>query len=360
MILIRTKNLSPLFSDVLGLKKFLSSMPGIGLMTSPGDGIDWELSGALPEDTLVYSLIPHTIGATETADSHKLAIGIPYITPLYPVGFNYKDLPKCEEVGLYGVTSIEDLYKFEEDFGKLPDIVRLSINPLKYPRELLSYCKEKKILVIGTDIFGEEPFREYYRQSFPEEFLQAFGENNSSILEIPGDDPYFIKRVYSRLGQNLEDTKLLEYSRDIDKVPILPSLPKVSQITKITVPDFGEIVLSGDTGEFTLKEVEEKIDIKEDPIWEDTLIPEDVDQEDKELMGTLHRYHVLPTLLELHPRNIWRYVFTKVYPDFWVIKVIPRKWMGFLWKEHLYWMISGKLWKMPVTKHENLINKENI
>lgn len=359
MIAIRTKDLSPLFSDLLGFKKFIKSLPNIGLVVSPGDGKDWELSGAIPDETKVYSLIPHTEGAQETIDSHKLALGVFDIIPLFPAASDPGNLRKYSEYGIYDVQDVEEIQEFENIMEKLPDVVRISINPLRYPKELIDYCRNSGIKILGTDIFGPNHLREYYKGLFPETFMQAFGEHNTDILEIPGDDPYFIKRVYSRKGKNQEEKKFFEYTKEIDKVPSLrlPG-PKVYQTMTIEIPKVGKLSIPGNKGKFTLKPVLESFDLG-DPVWEDTLIPKDVDKENKELLGTLHRYHVLSELSDLHSPKMWKPIFTKIIPDFWVIKIIPKKWVGWMWKEYLYWMISGKLWEIPLSGHESLINEES-
>ena len=360
MIAIRTKNLSRLFSDFLGFGKFLRSLKApIGLVVSPGDGKDWELSGSIPEDRVkVYSLIPHIKNSKETVDSEKLALGVLSIVPLFPASLigEEEDLGGYLECGIYDVQDTEEIIKFKEVSGRYPDVVRLSINPLKYPKEILDYCKESGIEVIGTDIFGPQILREYYRNLFPESFLQAFGEHSVDVLEIPGDDPYFIKRVFSRKGGGQENPKLLEYAKDIDRVPNLKSpKSKIYQTVSMKIPGVGEISLPSPKGKFTLKPSPEVLNLGE-PLWEDDLIPEDVDMEDKELLGTLHRYHVLPKISELHPTKVWKPVFTKILPDFWAIKMIPKGWLGWFWKEHIYWMISGKLWKIPLSAHESLMD----
>lgn len=360
MIAIRTKNLSPLFTDLLGFGKFLKSIPDVSLVVSPSDGRDWELSGSIPNGVKVYSLMPCLSGSEEIIKSQILALGVQDIIPIFPISENYKDFPLYfPEFGLYGVNDVEDIVSFEDEMDILPNVVRISINPLKYPKELLNYCKDKKIKVLGADIFGPELLREYYLKLFPETFLQAFGEYNTDILEVPGDNPYFIKEVCSRVGEGQENPKLLEYSKTIDKTPSFKiSSPKVYQTLRLEIPGLGKISVPGNKGDFSVKKPKEELDLGE-PLWEDTLIPEGINQEDKELLGTLHRYHVLPELQELHTPKIWKPVFTKIYPDFWAIKMIPRKWFGWLWKEYMYWMISGKLWKIPLSGHKNLINEKS-
>lgn len=356
MIAIRTKNLSPLFSDILGLRKFLNSFEEIGLVISPSDGNDWELSGAIPEKVKAYSLIPYFNGHEEIIKSHKLALGKFDIIPLFPASSNYpEELRKYSVKGIYDVKWVSEISKFKEDLERFPEVIRISVNPLDYPKEILDYCKKNNIKVIGTEIFGSDIFKEYYKRIFPESFLQSFGEYNSDILEIPGDDPYFIKRIYSRLGKGQENKKLLEYTKTIKKLPSL-KIPdqKIYQYSTLEVEDLGKITIPGMIGKFSLKPIEEKTDFP-DPIWVDDLIPEDVDKTNKKLLGTLHRYHVLPQLSNLHSPKIWKPVFTKIDDDFWTIKMIPRKWLGWFWKETLYWYISGKLWKMPLSKHKNLI-----
>lgn len=358
MIAIRTENLSPLFSDILGLRVFLGSIPKVCLVVSPSDGKDWDLSGSIPDDVKVFSLIPHLDRSEETIASQILTLGVQEIIPLFPVSENYESLKLgfFESFGLYNVKDVEEILNFESEKGILPDVVRISVNPLKYPKELLDYCKENKIDVIGTDIFGESLLREYYKRIFPIPFLQAFGEHNVDFLEVPGEDPYFIKEVCSRIGKGQENPKLLEYSKSIDKVPNL-KIPtqKIYQTIDMKFSSLGKISIQGNGGSFSIKKKEEILDLG-DPIWEDDLIPGDIDKEDKEFLGTLHRYHVLPQLIEMHSQKIWKPVFKKIYPDFWVIKMIPKGWFGWLWREYLYIMISGKLWEIPLSEHENLIN----
>lgn len=356
MIAIRTKNLSPLFSDILGFKSFLESLPGVSLVISPRDGVDWELSGSIPDHTTVYSLIPHIKGSQETIKSHELALGVHPVIPLYPVSDDYTDIDINSDCGLYQVEDVEDIETFKDKTEKYPDCIRISINPLKYPKEVLDFCKVNNIKIIGGDIFGPCILREYYKCLFPETFLQAFGEYNTNILEIPGDDPYLIKRVYSRLDKGQENTNLLVYSKNIDRVPNLKASPKVYQTLELDIPDLGKLSIPNVESEnFSLKKKSEILEIGE-PLWEDDLMPEDIDYTDKELLGVLHRYHVLPKLQELHSPKVWKPVFTKIYPDFWAIKVIPKKWYGWFWGEHYYWFISGKLWKIPLSGHKNLIN----
>lgn len=358
MITIRTKNLSKLFFHVLSFRKFLKSLNNVGIVISPEDGVDWEISGSIPEKTKVYSLLPKTKEVKTIIDSQKLAIGYFNITPIVFFGsLDYEEIKGYTEIGLYGISGVDDIKEFEEKSERKPDFIRISINPLKYPKEIINYCRTNNIKIMATDVFGSDILREYYKKLFPETFLQAFGEYNSSILEIPGDDPYFIKDVYSRYGKTpTESTKLLEYSKDVDKVPSL-KIPgkKIHQYLDIEVKDLGDLMIESDTGKFSLKPIEEKFNIGE-PIWEDDLIPGDIDTSDKKLMGVLHRYHVLPKLSEMYSSTIWKPVFTKIYSDFWAIKMIPKSWLGWFWKEHYYWLISGKLWKIPLSKHEILIN----
>lgn len=358
MIALRTKNLSPLFSDILGLGKFLKEKPGIALVTSPADGIDWELSGAIPPGTTVFSLIPHTQSSDETIKSHTLALGVSHVIPLFKASVKSEMIPKgYYEMGLYDVSYVSEIRDFKEKIGVYPDYIRLQVNPLKYPKEILDYCKTNGIKVIGADILGEKLFQEYYSRLFPETFLQAFGEHNTDILEVPGEDPYLVSRFFARQGENLGNKKILEYSKSVDKIPKLgdPSL-KIYQVFTKEIPGVGKISIPGDKGNFSVKVPPELIELGE-PLWEDTLIPEDVDTEDKELLGTLHRYHVLPEIQELHHHKIWKPVFTKIFPDFWVIKIIPKGFWKWLWKEHLYYFISGKLWKIPLPGLKNLISE---
>lgn len=359
MIALRTKNLSPLFSDLLGLGKFLKKKPGISLVTSPADGRDWELSGAIPPGTIIFSLIPHAKDSDETIKSHILALGVPNVIPLFKAGCSYQDiLGGYPEIGIYDVEEIEEIEEFTRETTITPDYVRIRINPLKYPKEILDYCRKNKIKIIGGEIFGEEILQAYYSKMFPESFLQAFGEHNTDILEVPGNDPYLISRVYSRQGENQGNPKILEYSKSVDKSPKFssPGL-KIHQVLTREIPGFGKFSIpGGDMGEFSITLPPEIIELG-DPLWEDTLIPDDVDKTDKNFLGTLHRYHILQKIQELHPPKIWKPVFTKILPDFWVIKILPHGPFKWLWKEHLYYLISGKLWKIPLPGLKNLITE---
>ena len=78
------------------------------------------------------------------------------------------------------------------------------------------------------------------------------------------------------------------------------------------------------------------------------------------LLGSFHRYHSQVFLDEKYNPRWWKKIYTKIADDFWVIKLIPRHWyLGWIAKEYIFWMISGKLIKIPLKAHYNLIN-DNI
>lgn len=363
MIAIRTKNLSPLFLDVLDFKKFMESNTGIDIVISPSDGVDWNLSGFIPKDTTIYSLIPHIDRADETIESQKLALGLDIsnnFIPLFDAELidNFEVLKKFPGCGLYNVESQFTIQKFEEDTEFTPSVIRIAINPLNYPKEILDYCKEEEISIIATEIFGNDLMKDYMLSLFNEPFLHLFAKHNSNIVEIPSSDPYLVSRFNTRVfNEKEEQAKLLEYSKDLNLYPSLfITAPKkrIYQYFSINIPDVGSITLEGNRGSFYLKQQEERINLGE-ALWEDSFMPEDINSNDKELLGTLHRYHVLPELEELHPK-FWKFEFKKIVPDFWLIKVIPRSILSIYWKEIIYWYIHGKLYKMPSGKHEFLIN----
>lgn len=369
MIVIGTKNLDNLvYSGIFNLKEFILGHEEIGgIETSLEYDNDILLRGHIPEGTKVFSKIPYLKDLDVTVEFNRLSLGVDYnqLYILLDAKKDWEDKENINEVlkisdkhriGLYGVTEVEEILRLQEHV-KL-DYIEVDLNPLLYPKSVLDYARENKITIISHDIFGGDLWAGYLESMFPKEFLYDFAWYNSGIQVIPGDDLYFLSELASR-GVKEEESKLCTYSKDINKLPALTIPPKkIHGQTKINIPGVIEATIEG-SDVFGLGEVKEEI--KTDNIlWEDKDLPGDIDTKNKNLLGCLHRYHAPVFLDEKYSPKWWKKVYTKIAPDFWVIKLIPRKWyLGWIAKEYIFWMISGKLIKIPLRAHQNLIN-DNI
>lgn len=369
MIAIGTKNLNKLvYSGVFNLKEFILGHEEIGCIeTSLEYDNDILLRGHIPKGTKVLSKIPCIENLDVTVEFNRLSLGVDYnqLCILLDAKKDWEDTKNINEVlkisdrhriGLYGVTEVEELIDFQE-YIKL-DYIEVDLNPLLYPKSVLDYARENGITVISHDIFGGELWAGYLRSMFPKEFLYDFAWYNSGIQVIPGDDLYFLSEIASRSIKE-EESKLCNYSKNINKLPALTIPPKkIHGQTKINIPGIIEATIEG-SDIYSLGEVKEEVKA-ENILWEDKDLPGDIDTKNKNLLGCLHRYHVPVFLDEKYNPRWWKKIYTKISPDFWVIKLIPRRWyLGWIAKEYIFWMISGKLIKIPLRAHQNLIN-DNI
>lgn len=370
MIAIGTKNLNKLvYSGLFDLKKFILEHEEVGCIeTSLEYDNDILLRGRIPKGTEVLSKIPCLRDLDVTVEFNRLSLGVDYnqLCILLDAKKDWEDTENINEIlkisdkyriGLYGVTEVEEIMYIQEHI-KL-DYIEVNLNPLLYPKSVLDYAKENGITVISHDIFGGEYWAGYLGSMFPKKFLYDFAWYNSGIQVIPGDDLYFLSEIVSRGIKEEEESKLCTYSKDVNKLPALIIPPKkIHGQTKINIPGVLEVTMEG-SDVYSLGEVKEEIKT-ENILWEDKDLPGDIDTKNKELLGCLHRYHVPVFLDEKYNPKWWKKIYTKVAPDFWVIKLIPRKWyLGWIAKEYIFWMISGKLIKIPLSAHQNLIN-DNI
>ena len=352
MIAIGTENLNKLVYDgVFDLKKFIEGHKNIGYIeTSLVYDNDMFLRGKFPRDVVVLSRFPGVKDLEVNIEFHRHYLGYPENQViLLPGGTSWGDIKDFLGKYRFGVydPEIEELEEYFETLRRYPEYISLRINPLLYPKELLDYCKEKEIKTISHDIFGGKIWAGYLRNMFPDGFLFDFSRVNTDIQVLPSDDLLFLGDM---VGRDKVVPKpggaLYKYSKNINKLPALELPPrKIHGQTSIKIDEVGEFKLPcGDkTDIYSLKKEESKLPGK--VVWEDT--------ED-----SLHRYHAEVWIDENYSPEWWKKVYTKVTKDFYTIKLIPSKWyLGWITKEHYFWLISGKLIKMPLTGHEKLNNE---
>jgi hypothetical protein len=367
MIAIGTKNLSPLvYSGLFDLKKFLKTHPEIEyLETSLEYDNDSLLKDYIPETTKVISKIPYIKNLDITVEFNKLALGVEdnqlYILLNAKEDWeeNKDELEKIKtkyRIGLYNVTEVNEILIFS-DYCK-PEMIEVEINPLLYPKSVLDYATENDIKIISHGIFGGEIWAAYLQNMFPKGFLYDFARYNSDIQIIPGNDIYFLYEILGR-KENEEEEKLCKYSKDINKLPALIIPPqKIHGVTKLEISGVIKAAVECGSGSDVYRMGEYKPEVKAPEIfWED----EELETKDPGILGSLHRYHAPVFLDKKYNPGWWKKIYIKIAPDFWVIKLIPRHWyFGWIAKEHVFWLISGKLIKIPLQAHQNLINDNNI
>ena len=108
----------------------------------------------------------------------------------------------------------------------------------------------------------------------------------------------------------------------------------------------GKLTIKGKKGTYDYK-----LSKREITIWEEK------DNLPRNVFSCISRYHAPVFLDEKYNPRWWKKIYSKVAPDFWIIKLIPRHWyLELLVKEHIFWLVSGKLVKIPLAAHQNLIN----
>lgn len=366
MIAIGTENLSNLvYSGLFNLKEFIKNHTEIEYIeTSLEYDNDILLRKHIPPTTKVLSKISYLKDLDVTVDFNRLALGIDQerlIVLLDASGFdwsgeeNKKEVEKIigkYKIGLYNVTNLGQVLEFSEIYT--PDFIELSLNPLLFPKTIPDYAKKENITIISRDIFGGKYWAGYIQSMFPKGFLYDFAKYNTDIQLISGEDLYFLSEI-SRRKVKIENPKLYTYSKDLNKLPALSIPPqKIHGYTTLEIPGVGEITVNGgyNSDTYTLENKNPEIKV-EDIFWED----KDTEGINEKLLGCFHRYHAPVALDEKYNPKWWKKVYTKISVDFWVIKLIPRHW--WIPKEHIFWLVSGKLIKIPSRTHQNLIN-ENI
>lgn len=367
MIAIGTKNLSKLIYDgIFDLKKFSKEHSNIGFIeTSLNYDNDLFLKNLIPEGFKIISRFQIKTNLEINLEFHRISLGIKE-TEKDRICIMLKDVTEEDEteikpiLGTYLIgledPEIEDIERFKNYFGRYPSMVSTEINPLFYPKDLLDFCHENKIAIIGHGIFGGDRATEI-RSMFPDGFLMEFAKYNTDIQVLPGDDVYFIEEMTKKEKNiNQVDGKILKYSRNINKNPRPELLPKkIYGQTILNIPNLGTIKFScGDrTDKYFLKPQKDSVEVDK-ILWED----EEIEETDKNLLSTLHRYHSQVWIDEHYSPKFWKKIYKKISPDFYIIKLIPRHWYyGWIAKEHVFWMISGKLIKIPIERHDYLINE---
>ena len=373
MIAIDTENLNDLvYSGVFNLKEYITE-EGTEIkyiLTSLEYDNDILLKEHIPKRARVLSKIPCTDNLDLTVEFNRLALGVgidQYCILLDANGSSIKEhkdsiirASNVYEIGLYNITKVEDIIEFSEEIVK-PSYVEIDINPLVYPKTIIDYCHENNIQIISHGIFGGKYWAGYLGSMFPRGFLYDFAWFNSDIQEVPGDDLYFLLEI-SKRSTNKEEEKLCKFSKDINKLPALTIPPqKIHGKTRFNIPGVGKISIEcgNESDTYSLEKYTIDVDV-ENIIWEDKDLPRDIDRNNYNLLGCFHRYHVPVFLDEKYNQKLWKKVYKKVAPDFWIIKLIPKKWyLGWIMKEYVFWLVSGKLIEIPLKAHQNLIN-DNI
>lgn len=371
MIAIGTKKLSKLVEDgIFKLPEFLKEHKIKYIETSLDYDNDLTLHGKIPPECTVISRTQCLGDLDVTLDFHRLSLGVSadQMCVLLP-DRDWSD-PKVKDevlrvhgkykIGLDGIKEVEEIEVFKEGYGWTPDFISIEISPLCYPKSVLEYAKENNISVIGHGIFGGEIWAGYLRSMFPEGFLYDFARANVDVVVLPGDDLYFLGKI---LGRNkmtpLPEGKLFTYSKDIQKYPALKIPPrKIHGQTKITLEGFGDFeVPCGDLSD-TYSTVKKDPKISGEVLWEDTDLPWDTPKDNIGLLSALHRYHAPVEIDSKYSPKWWKKIYTKISDDFYAIKLIPRHWyLGWWTKEHMFWLVSGKLIKTPLTGLDDLNNE---
>lgn len=352
MIAIGTENLSKLVYDgVFDLKTFIDKHKNIGYIeTSLEYDNDVFLRDKFPKNITVLSRFPGTKDLEINIDFHRHYLGYPkYQVILLPGNSSWGDIKNLLEKYNFGIydPELEDLENYHKDLGVYPEYVSLKINPFIYPKNILNYCTKNNIKIISHDIFGGKIWAGYVRNIFPDGFLFDFSRVNSNIQVLPSDDLLFLGDMVGRdKTVKIPDDKLYKYSKTVNKLSAIELPPrKFYGQTTINIDGLGEFKLSCGDKTDTYSTEKKEIKLSGNVVWEDT--------ED-----SLHRYHAEVWLDENYSPRWWKKVYTKVNDDFYTIKLIPSKWyLGWIAKEHYFWLISGKLIKMPLIGHEKLNNE---
>lgn len=359
MIAIGTERMSRLIEDgIVNLKKFILGHQEIThVETSLDYDSDIFLRGKLPESTTILTRVQCVGDLEVTMDFHRLAIGSSNLVVLLPSTLDWNDervrgeidwVQKVYSTGMWGVTSVDQIEEYKLATRWYPEFVTFQINPLCYPKTLIDFCREHGIKTVGHGIFGGV-WGGYVRSMFPDAFLYDFAQSNVDIVVVSGEDPYFLGDMAER---KVNPSKLFQYGRDLNKLPARSIPPrKVHGVGSVSISGFGTAEYDSGDLRWTVKKPELKI---ESPsiLWEDTDLPWDLGENDP---SSYHRYHVEPWLDENYSPSWWKKVYTKVGHDFWMIKLISRYW--FIPKEHMFWLVRGKLIKTPLSEPDVLINE---
>lgn len=352
MIAIGTENLSKLvYDNVFDLKKFIKKHKNIGyLETSLEYDNDMLIRGKFPDDITILSRFQTTKDLEVNIEFHKHYLGYPEnMVILLPGNTEWKELksfPITYRFGIYD-PKLEDITDYFFALNKYPEFVSISNNPLFYQRNIIKYCRENNIKIISHDIFGGKIWAGYIRSMFPDGFLFDFSRANTDIQVLPSDDLLFLGDMVGRDEKiPVPEGLLYTYSKDVNKLPALDLPPmRIYGYTTLNVEGVGEFKLPcGDkTDIYSLSKENNKLPGK--IVWEDT--------ED-----SLNRYHAEVWIDENYSPKLWKKIYTKITNDFYIIKLIPSKWyLCWIAKEHYFWLISGKLLKMPLSGHEKLNNE---
>lgn len=128
--------------------------------------------------------------------------------------------------------NLDRVKKFSTYFGDNPRYVIVPMNPLKYRREIIDYCKERDIEIIAEEIYGNKESEEWMKETFTTDYLERFAGIHSDGLvlrmsERMSEFLYSYDAFIKRINEEPGDTKMFDPGKDVWTDKVKPATRKI-------------------------------------------------------------------------------------------------------------------------------------
>lgn len=128
--------------------------------------------------------------------------------------------------------NLDRVKKFSTYFGDNPRYIIVPMNPFKYRREIIDYCKEHDIEIIAEEIYGNKESEEWMKETFTTDYLERFAGIHSDGLVLKMSDKinefiYSYEAFWKRVNEDPEDNKIFEPGKDVWTDKVKPAIRKI-------------------------------------------------------------------------------------------------------------------------------------
>ena len=211
----------------------------------------------IPAEASVVIRLKHLWKADYITDFHtkfylrRLADYIIYDTTDDPADYEdemaaLKNKFKGWGVDLGSDGDLDRIKKFKDFYDEEPEFIFTPLNPIKYKKRIINYCKKNNIKLVAYDIYGTRFFNDWMIETFTTDYLEKFAASKSTGITLSTDMDirdlaYSLVSIcdqYGFLGEEIpeEYEKLFNIERDIWKDPGREPVRKVVSISNGGIP----------------------------------------------------------------------------------------------------------------------------
>lgn len=251
-----------------------------------------------------------------------------------------------DSIGISNPDSIDRIIELRNELGNENiKYISLDICPLNFNYDIINWCSENNITILGFNPFGGHISAPSIIDSFSVPYLLGFSATYSSIVFLSGEDIYqcIPERDYlnSLIGKEVEPKYILK--KNISKLykPIKKTIETSLKIgdniifpykCPDTIYDHSDIILNLGKIIETLPEQLEKSNLEEEVYLISDILykPEDANSSD---LFAIYRYRVLELLKVRFPESSWEHVYGKLGDKLMAIVVRKENKTGWIKKK---------------------------